>query len=388
MQESTTEKVLNPTVVKLGLVALLADISSEMLYPITPIFLTSVLGASMASVGLIEGFAEAMASLLKTYSGAWSDRIAKRAPFVAFGYFLSALGKPLTGFAQTWTHVLIARAIDRTGKGLRTAPRDALLSEAVSEKVRGLAFGWHRAMDTLGAALGPLIALGFLTTNPQDLRKLYFWAFLPGLMAVGIAMLVRDPKRERAATPPPIKLFKFGPLTPDFRRYLSAWTLFSLVNSSDVFLLMKTKAAGVSLAEVILIYCFYNLVYAGFSPVFGGLSDRLGRARVLVFGLVIFAGVYLGFAAATARWQFWALFGVYGLYIAATDGVGKALAVDLVPAADKATGLGTLGTFTGLATIVASTIAGLLWDHCGPAAPVVYGTVGSLVAAWMLRRIR
>ena len=387
MENSRRPKVLNPTVLKLGLVSLFADISSEMLYPITPIFLTTVLGASMTSVGFIEGVAEAIASLLKTYSGAWSDRISRRKPFVAFGYLLAALAKPLTGVATSWTHVLLARGLDRTGKGIRTAPRDALLSEAVPEKLRGAAFGWHRALDSLGAAVGPLLAILYLSTNHHDLRKIYFWAVIPGLLSVLLALTVSETRQAHARTKDKFRLLPATALSAPFKSFLLSWGAFSLTNSSDVFLLMKTKASGVGLTEVILLYCFYNVTYSLFSPYFGGLSDRIGRKKLLLAGLAVFAAVYFGFSLATAPWQYWALFGIYGLYMASTDGVGKALAVDLIDPKEKATGLGIMGTVTGIATVIASSVAGLLWDHAGPTATFVYGASGAALAMLLLLRV-
>lgn len=387
-EEKTEEKVLNPTVVKLGLVSLFADISSEMLYPITPIFLTTVLGASMSSVGFIEGVAEAIASLLKTYSGAWSDRISKRTPFVAVGYFLSAIAKPIIGASASWTQVLFARGLDRTGKGLRTAPRDALLSEAVAVHLRGAAFGWHRAMDTLGAAIGPLLAIFYLSFEDQNLRSIYYWALVPGLIAVGISLLVEEKETSPKKARKPARLFDFGLFCGSFKGYLAAWTVFSLTNSSDVFLLMKAKAVGISLTEIILLYCAYNFVYSVFSPYFGGLSDRIGRKRLLISGLLVFSAVYVGFSLASTRWHLWVLFSIYGLYMAATDGVGKALAVDLVDPSHKATGLGMLGTVTGISTVVASTVAGALWDNFGSSSTFIFGAVGAALAAIGLLPIR
>jgi MFS family permease len=390
MEEKNAEKVLTPTVVKLGLVSLFADISSEMLYPITPIFLTTVLGASMSSVGLIEGFAEAVASLLKAYSGAWSDRISRRTPFVAFGYFLSAAAKPLIGFSSAWTQVLLARGLDRTGKGLRTAPRDALLSEAVSVSLRGAAFGWHRAMDTLGAVIGPLLAILFLSVEGRNLRAIYYWALIPGLAAVGIALLVKE-KRTAEKKHEPIGFFDFRSFSLPFKTYLASWALFSLANSSDVFLLMKAKTAGISLNEIILLYCGYNLAYSLFSPYFGGLSDRIGRKAVLISGLIVFAAVYIGFSLASRPWHFLVLFGVYGIYMAATDGVGKALAVDLIEPSRKATGLGALGAITGISTVIASTMAGVLWDHwdhLGSFYTLLYGAAGAILAMLVLLQVR
>jgi MFS family permease len=393
MQSGTTKvgnKVLNPTVVKLGLVSFFADVASEMLYPLTPIFLTSVLGASVFSVGIIEGFAEGIASLLKTYSGYWSDRLKKRKTFIWVGYLLGAIAKPIMGASTSWVHVFAARAVDRFGKGIRTAPRDALLSEAVHEKQRGLAFGWHRAMDTMGAAVGPLVAVYYLSEHsaPADLRSLYYLAIIPGIFSVMIALSLREkvePLTKRAQNPK--THFDLKWVTADFKKYLIAWGAFALTNSSDVFLLLKARNEGISVVTTILMYAFYNLLYSVLSPFLGHLSDRIGRKKVLISGLVAFALIYMSFAFATQIWQFWCLFGAYGIYMAATDGVGKAYALDLVPRDLKATGLGLVGSVTGFATIIASSVGGLLWDKTGSQWTFCYGALGAVIAISVLLSI-
>lgn len=369
-------RALSPTVKRLGLISFLADVSSEMLYPITPIFLTTVLGASVASLGFIEGLAEAIASLLKTYSGFWSDRVQRRKPFIWAGYLLAALAKPIIGVSQVWTHVLFGRAIDRTGKGLRGAPRDALLAESVPVNLRGAAFGWHRMMDTLGAAVGPLLAILFLSYS-DNLRAMYFLAFIPGILAVIVALGIKEKKMVRLVNYQKASWTSIFTLPKDYKHYLFSWTIFSLANSSDVFLLLKTKQAGVSLTQTILLYCFYNLTYALTSPYLGGLSDKIGRKKVLIFGLVVFSLVYTGFIFASSALHFWVLFGIYGFYMGATEGVGKAFAIDLLDPDKKATAVGYLGTVTGISTLFASTFSGLLWDHFGPAATFAYGAAGA-----------
>lgn len=375
------ETPLSPTVKKLGLVSFLADVSSEMLYPITPIFLTTVLHASVSSLGFIEGFAEALSSLLRTYSGLWSDRIHNRKTFIWSGYLFSALAKPMTGISQSWIHVFCARAFDRTGKGIRTAPRDALIAESVPSHLRGLAFGWHRLMDTLGAAVGPLIAVLFLRYS-EDLRKIYYLAFIPGIFAVLVAWTVRDLKKnEVTVRHKSLGWASYSTLPKEFKYYLFCWAIFSLANSSDVFLLLRTQQFGASLTETILLYCFYNLIYAFASPYLGGLSDRVGRKKVLIVGLTVFALVYGAFAIVSNIAYFWVLFGVYGLYMAATDSVGKAFAIDLLGEDLKATAVGYLGTVTGVSTLVASSIAGILWDRFGAFATFGYGFAGAVLAA-------
>ena len=374
---------------RLGLVSFFADVSSEMLYPITPIFLTTILGASMASVGLIEGFAEGMSGLLKIYSGLWSDKMAKRRPFIWGGYFCAAMAKPLIGMASSWPGVLGARAIDRVGKGLRTAPRDAMLADAVDVKLRGAAFGWHRGMDTLGAAIGPLVAVAYLSQGNPNLRSIYFWALIPGILSVLVALGLKEGathKKAHSVQDGKAKVFKWNwhDMSPEYKRYLVGWCLFSLTNSSDAFLLLKAKSCGHSLVEVVCMYSFYNLIYSLGSPSLGILSDRIGRKKILISGLLIFALVYLGFALTSSSLALWTLFGIYGLYMAATDGVGKALVVDLVPASLKGTGLGIFGTATAFATIIASTVTGEIWDHGSMSMAFLYGCSGALVAAIFL----
>lgn len=384
------KSALNPTVVKLGFVSFFMDVASEMLYPITPIFLTSVLGASVTSVGFIEGFAEAIASLLKTYSGAWSDKISKRRPFIIAGYFLGAISKPIIGLSHSWLGVLSAKSLDRVGKGIRTAPRDALIADAVDEKSRGAAFGLHRGMDTLGAAVGPLLALLFLSTGSDNLRSLYYWALIPGLISVAFIFTIKEHKHEHPiATKKFINPFKlWDQFGSSFKRYVFSWGLFSLTNSSDVFLLLKSKSAGSSTKEVILQYCAYNLTYALSSPYLGKLSDGIGRKKLMISGLIAFVLVYLAFGFATEKWQFWILFLIYGLYMGATDGIGKALAVDLSPREMKATCIGILGTVTGICTVIASTVAGVLWDHVGTSWTFYYGATGAVLSVIVLSSVQ
>ncbi len=384
-------KGLTPNVIRLGLVSFFADVSSEMLYPLIPIYLTVVLGAPVAIVGLIEGAAEATASLLKTVSGRLSDISGRRRSFVLAGYSLSAVAKPLLAVAQLvgWPLVLVARVLDRFGKGVRTSPRDALLADSVSAEKRGLAFGWHRAMDTMGAVVGPLLALALLALLQGNLPLIFMLAFIPGIIGASLVLLVHERKRPApAATPAAVPSIKFSALPPAFRGYLLAWGAFAIANSSDVFLILRAKALGFSTVFVVVLYAFYNLVYAVASPYLGHLSDKLGRRKVLIGGLLIFALVYIGFAVAPNAGWLWLLFGVYGLYTAATDGVGKAYAVDLVPANIRASALGLLGTVSGVAALVASSIAGLLWYTAGPWAAFAYGALGAVAGSFLLLRIR
>lgn len=376
---------LNRQVLLLGLVSMLADVASEMLVPITPIFLTVVLGTSASSLGLIEGSAEAIASLMKTFSGLWSDRIRWRKPFIVFGYLAAAVSKPLIGLSSSWLGVFGARALDRFGKGVRGAPRDALLSDSIEPSESARAFGWHRALDTTGAVIGPLLALGLMALLASDLRKVYYLALIPGLISVVLACTLKE---VRSAAPSP-KAAKAGEpherkLSGAFIGYLCAWSVFCLVNSSDAFLILRAKNLGFSTTQTILVYCVYNVVYAALSPYLGGLADRLGKKLVLVGGLLVFAAVYFGFALVASGGLLIVLFAIYGIYAAATDGVGKAYAVDLISKHAKGFGLGLLGTVTGILSLVASVMAGLFWDQLGPQWPFYYGALGAFIAAVML----
>ena len=364
-----------PGVLILGSVSFFTDISSEMLYPITPIFLTSILGSSMLSVGIIEGVAEGLASLLKTYSGFWSDQINKRKPFIFVGYLLSALSRPLIGLSTTALHVLGARSLDRVGKGLRSAPRDALIADFVGPQDLGLAFGWHRSMDTLGAVIGPLLAI-FFVGYFSDLREAYYWAIIPGLISVLIIFWIKEPEKVTSVKS---KKFDFNwyNYSKEYKNFIIGWTFFCLTNSSDAFLILRMKDAGLDFVAIILIYAFYNLVYALLSPSLGHLSDKIGARKVLIIGLIIFTFVYMGFAFSDSVSMFILLFFLYGSYMAATDGVSKSYAVRLVKPENKASSLGILGTATGVSQILASIVTGFLWDRHGSTVALLFTCVGS-----------
>jgi len=374
---------LGPNVLLLGAVSLLTDISSEMLYPVIPLFLTAILQAPMSAVGLIEGVAEATASLLKIASGRISDRLRRRKPLVVLGYGLSALSKPLLALTHTWHSVLALRFLDRTGKGLRTSPRDAMIAASCPPESRGAAFGVHRAMDTLGAVIGPLLALAWLHLAPGSYRPLFLAAFLPAAAAVYLLRYVR-PVSPPPAAPPSSDPAGRPPLSPEFKRFVAAWAVFSAGNSSDVFLLLKARHAGFSDAGVLLLYLTYNVVYALAATPAGWISDRLPRRRMLAAGLLWFALIYAAFAAATSPGTLWILFALYGLYAAATEGVGRACVADLSRPENRGTAMGTFHAVNGLLVLAASVVAGLLWDHVGPPAPFVFGAACAAVSALLL----
>lgn len=372
---------LPSNVVKTGIVSFFADVASEMLYPLTPILLTAILGAPVAVVGLIEGVAEAIASLVKPVAGRFSDASGKRVLYMVWGYSLAALGKPLIALAQTWPLVLFARSVDRLGKGVRTAARDAYIADSVDAADRGRAFGWHRAMDTMGAVVGPLATLLLLWLTQGNLRLVIWLALIPGVVSVFFVARLREISKAEMANCEPGKAGGGVPLGSKFRWYVGTWGVFAVSNSSDAFIILRVKNVGLSTTAVVLLYVLYNAVYAVASPRLGALSDTLGRRSVLVGGLLVFAAVYAGLALASSGWQLAVLFAAYGVYIAATEGVGKALAIDLVPEGSRASAVGVLGMVTGIATLFASLIAGLLWSTLGPSATFAYGAVGALVTA-------
>jgi MFS family permease len=369
------------TVLLLGVTSFFADVSSEMVYPFVPIFLTTVLGAPVGAVGFIEGLAEATASLLKIFSGWWSDRIRRRLPLVVAGYGLAAVAKLLLAVAAAWPMVLGARFVDRFGKGMRGSPRDALIADATTPEQRGQAFGVHRALDTAGAVTGPLLALALAAVLSNDLRWVFALAAIPGLLSVATLALVKErrPEARPATAQPPI--FSWRALDGRLQMFFLASLVFAIGNSSDVFLILRAQNLGLSTVEVVLAYVGYNFVYMGASVPAGIVSDRLGRRNVFVLGLLIFALVYLGFAFTNESALIWVLFAVYGLYMALTDGVGKAIITDLALPASRATALGTWGTLTGVATLLASTLAGQLWDLGGPALPFLLGAAMALAGA-------
>lgn len=381
-------KGLNKNIVVLSITSFFTDISSEMLYPIIPIFLTSVLGAPMSVVGLIEGIAESTASILKTFSGWLSDRLRKRQPFVIIGYFLSSLGKVTLFFAYSWPVVLVARFIDRFGKGVRTSPRDALLADSSAVEYRGKVFGFHRAFDSLGACLGPLLALLFLKVLNGNLRTVFLIAFIPAILSV-ITLVIFLREKTVVSRPGPsgpglesrsIK-FNLKNFSVPFKRFLLISVIFAIGNSSDAFLIIRSKDIGLSVSLVILAYVVYNITYSAFSVPFGILSDKIARKWVIIGGFMIFALVYLGFAVYANPFTVWILFAIYGFYMAMTDGVSKAFISDIVPSELRATAIGLFYSVTGILTLFASVIAGLLWTYVAQSAPFLYGALTAIISA-------
>ncbi|NJB86077.1 MFS family permease [Lewinella marina] len=382
-------RIITRTVLLLGLVSLLTDVASEMLYPVMPLYLESI-GFSVAGIGLLEGAASATAGLSKGYFGQWSDRLGRRLPFVQIGYGISAVAKPLMAvFIAPWW-VFLARTAERLGKGIRTGGRDAMLSGAATPATRARVFGFHRAMDTTGAALGPLLALAFLWFFPGQYRWLFIASALPGLLAVVATLLLKEQRvpPQEGGRPGLLEFARYvRAADPAYRRLCWGLISFALINSSDLFLLLMLKQAGLSDTALIGWYVFYNLVYAVLAYPFGGLADRWGPKPVYLGGLLVFAGVYLGLTQAVAWWHFGILFAAYGLYAAATEGVAKAWISKLVPQRDLGTAIGTVSAGESLATLVASTAAGVAWLTFGAEALFIGTAVLSLLVAGYVSRL-
>ncbi len=379
-----------------SLTSFLMDISSEMVINILPLFLANVLGLRTSVIGVIEGVAEAVASILKLFSGWLSDRVGGRKWLAVIGYGFSALTKPLFYFATTWSAVAGARWADRVGKGIRTAPRDALVADSIDERQRGLAFGFHRAADTAGAMLGLLIALGIVWAAQRGavalgadvFRTIVLVSIIPAVLAVvSLAVLARDVPVAGQRAAPKLSLRGLG---RPFLIFMLIVGLFDLGNSSDAFLVLRAQERGLSVAGILGMLITFNLIYTVISTPAGALSDRIGRRKIIIGGWVAYALIYLGFGFAQAAWHIWALYALYGLYYGLAYGTAKALVADLVPAALRGTAYGTYNAILGILDFPASAIAGVLWQGLGgwqgfgPSAPFIFGGVLALLAALLL----
>lgn len=365
-------------------VSLLQDAASELLYPLMPILLTTVLGAPAAVVGAVEGIAEGVAAGTKVVAGRLSDRFRKK-PIVAIGYGLAALGKVLVAAASVWPMVLVGRSVDRLGKGIRGAPRDALLVQDIPAEARGRAFGFHRAADTAGAVIGPLVALVGYELLDHELRPLLWFAVVPAVLSVLLVALIREPRVPRAApvraprpTADPVVLGR------DFWRVVGVLGLFSLVNFPDALLLLRLHEIGFGVTEVILAYVGYNLVYAVLSYPAGVVADRLGPRTVVGLGLLVFATAYLGLGLTENHLAAWLLIGGYGAYTGLTDGVGKAWVSRLLPVTSQGTGQGIFQGVLGAGILVAGVWAGLAWGGDGQVPLVISGVVAAVIGVTLL----
>ena len=384
---------LTRNLVVLSAVSFLQDTASELLYPILPTFITVVLGAPAAVLGTVEGLANGISAMVSPFAGRAADRMGRK-PLISAGYGLAAIGKLVIALATVWPVVVVARSIDRLGKGLRGAPRDALIADGVVAAQRGRAFGFHRAMDTAGAVVGPLIGLAAYEALDHRIRLLLWIAVIPAVLSVAMVALVRDPRRDSAKsrarqateTRRPISTdpATLAPLPPTFRRVVAILTAFSLVNFPDALLLLRLHAIGFSVAMTILAYTTYNVVYALFSYPAGALSDRLSRSRIYAIGLAFFALGYLGLGLTRNPAVAWVILCAYGMFAACTDGVGKAWTSSLVGPALQGRAQGTYQGLTGVAIVIAGVWAGLAWHGSGVVPLLVSGAAAALFALWLL----
>ena len=353
-----------------------------MVYPIVPLFLAGVLGAPASVVGIIEGFAEATASIFKWIFGVLSDQLGQRKPFCILGYGLAAITKTLLAAASTWPVVLLARVLDRFGKGLRDSPRDALIADSTPPELRGRAFGFHRSGDSIGAVCGPLLAILLLSVLHENYRMVFLIAFVPGILSTLLVL----PVHERVAAPRARPFFSLSVArnNPALRRFLFITLLFSVGNSSDMFLILRAKQLGAGNTTAVLLFTVCNLLNVLSSYPAGVLSDRLGRKGILVLGFFLFSGIYLGFGQVSRVQALWLLFAAYGVYLGLTDGVSKALLVDLVPPEDRGAALGLQAATIGVSALPASMVAGLLWQRISPGAALTYGAITAGIAGLLM----
>ncbi len=363
------QRIITRTVLLISFVSFFNDIASEMLYPVMPVYLRSI-GFSILLIGILEGIAEATAGLSKGYFGNLSDLKRKRLPFIQAGYILSAISKPLIALFIYPLWIFFARTLDRLGKGVRTGSRDAILSDETTKEHKGKVFGFHRGMDTLGAAIGPALALVYLYFYPEQYRWLFFLAFIPGMAAILMTFFIREKKRSGENMP--VKKIHFlsyfsywKQASSGYRKVVAGLLLFTLFNSSDVFLLLAVKEQGLSDVQMIGVYIFYNLIFAAFSYPIGWLADKIGLKTMLIIGLLIFVVVYFGFGWASSLLVFGILFFGYGLFAACTDGISKALLTNLTDRKDTATAIGLYTSLASLLTLLASSLAGLVWFTLG-----------------------
>jgi MFS family permease len=364
-----------------GLVSFFMDLSSEMIYPLVPLFLANVIGVNKSVIGLIEGVAESTASLLKVFSGYFSDRIGNRKWLMAAGYGISTLSRPFIAIATGWHQVMGSRFIDRFGKGIRTAPRDAIIAESTDSAYLGRAFGFHRSMDTMGAVAGPALAYFLLNALSNNYRKIFWISMIPGAIAVLLIIFFITEKKKSAAPcsdRPKLTLKHFD---RRFRFFVVIAGIFALGNSSDVFLILRAQQVGISAIMIPVVYLVFNLVYSLSAIPAGMAADRFGKKRIIGAGFMLFAALYWGFAKASRPEAVWILFSLYGVFMGLTEGIQKAFLTTIIPADFKATAFGVFNTVVGIATLPASLIAGWLWDKVSPSATFYFGAITASLSA-------
>lgn len=364
-----------------GVVSFFMDVSSEMIYPLVPLFLANVLGVNKSMIGLIEGIAESTASLLKVFSGWLSDRIGQRKNLMLAGYAISTLSRPIIALAGAWQQVLASRFIDRLGKGIRTAPRDAIIAESAEATHLARAFSFHRSMDTMGAVVGPAIALLLLQLHNNNYKMVFWYSMIPGCIAVLVIMaFIKEKKRSKIAQAERPKL-----TLKDFdwkiKFFIVIATLFALGNSSDAFLILRAEQVGIPMVMIPAVYLMFNLIYSLSAIPAGIAADKFGKKRIILLGFVLFAFLYYGFALAKSSAAIWGLFALYGIFMGLTEGIQKAFLATIIPPDFKATAFGVYATAVGLATLPASLIGGLLWDYVSPAATFYFGAATATLSA-------
>ena len=382
---------LNSIIFVLGMVSLLTDLSSQMIVPILPLYLTSVLHVQVGTVGIIEGIAESTASVLKFFSGWISDQFGKRKLLMVVGYGLSNLIKPFFALSSSWGQVLFIRFADRFGKGIRTSPRDAILADTTKKEERGKAFGFRRSMDTLGAALGPLVAYLILTFWNGSYQAVFWLSAIPGLLATLLLIFFLKDKRNPAKTQSNVRSLpkiSFKGLGSRFVWFTLITTLFTIGNFSDAFLILRAKDVGMAAQYIPLTYFAYNIVTSIFSTPFGMISDRIGRRPVLITGYVMFALIYLGFGLVHTVFGIWILFFLYGLYYATTEGIQKSYVADMVPEGKRGMAMGTFNALTGIAALPASVLAGVLWQSFGAFTAFGVSSLLAIISALLMFILR
>lgn len=378
-----------------GLVSFFMDVSSEMIYPLVPLFLSNVLGVNKSVIGLIEGIAESTASLLKVISGWLSDRIGNRKWLMAAGYGISTLSRPIVAVAASWHQVMGSRFIDRFGKGVRTAPRDAVIAESAEESYLARAFSFHRSLDTLGAVAGPALAFFLLGIFSNNYRIVFWLSAIPGVIAVLlIVFFIKEKGRGVKGSRGQVKTVVEKHLNPEtleplnpfsfdwrFKAFVLIAAIFALGNSSDVFLILRAQQNGIKVTMIPVVYLVFNLIYSLSSIPAGIAADRFGKKRVILAGFILFAILYYGFAVAPDAKSIWILFGLYGVFMGLTEGIQKAFLATIIPQDFKATAFGVFNTVVGLAMFPASVIGGYLWDHVSPSATFYFGSLTAGISA-------
>ena len=364
-----------------GVVSFFMDVSSEMIYPLVPLFLANVLGVNKSFIGLIEGVAESTASLLKAFSGWFSDRMGSRKHLMAVGYGISTLSRPVTATASAWQQILLARFTDRLGKGVRTAPRDAIIAEATPHTHLGRAFSFHRSMDTMGAVVGPGLAFLLLGLFNNDYRTIFWLSMIPAGLAVLVILIFIEEKKRGAGPLQARPKLTIGHFDWKVKFFIAIAALFALGNSSDVFLILRAQQNGIPTTMIPVVYLVFNIVYSVSAIPAGIAADKFGRKRAILIGFILFACLYYGFAVSDSASAVWVLFAFYGVFMGLTEGIQKAFLATIIPPDFKATTFGVYAGAVGLAMFPANFIAGWLWDHVSPAATFYFGALTAVLSA-------